>query len=148
MDESNGRRRSGAKNQLKIVVGIMAVGFAVTLALVVGNRLSDEALAVLSGAVCGVGAAIPTSLLVAVVSRRRDEQRNEERGQRGAATTAPGSYPPVIVVAPPSGPQYAGDWRAIPSAAPWWGELPERRFTVVGEPATDVHKEVIYERYA
>jgi hypothetical protein len=67
---------------LKIFAGLVAMAFAVTLAAVVGRRLSDEALAVLAGAVCGVGAAIPTSLLIVAVTRR---------GGAGAATCAAGS---------------------------------------------------------
>lgn len=57
---------------LRVGIGI------VKLAVLLGNRLNDEALAVLTGAVCGVGAAIPTSLLVVAVSRRHNEE-NERR---------------------------------------------------------------------
>lgn len=52
-------------------------GFAllVTLAVTLGSRLGDQALAVLAGAVCGVGAAIPTSLLiVAIITRRMGDR--------------------------------------------------------------------------
>ena len=86
---------------------------------------TDEALAVLAGAVCGVGAAIPTSLLIVMVSRRRDEVH----GQRMQASTPQGVYPPVVVVAPPGGQQRAGDWNTLspPLTAPM-----QRQFTVVG----------------
>jgi len=82
MDERENRGSSWRR--LKVSVGLMALAFAVTSAVVIGNRLSDEALAVLAGAVCGVGAAIPTSLLVVAVSRWRDEPR--ERVQPGATS--------------------------------------------------------------
>jgi hypothetical protein len=120
MDDLRGR--GSRRNRLAIVAVLTVVAFAVTLALVIGHRLSDEALAVLAGAVCGVGAAIPTSLLVVVVSRRRDE--------RGQVPVQQGPYPPVVVVAPPGGRQLSGDWSAFPSSltAPM-----ERQFTVVGE---------------
>jgi hypothetical protein len=120
MDDLRGR--SSRRNRLAIVAVLTVVAFAVTLALVIGHRLSDEALAVLAGAVCGVGAAIPTSLLVVVVSRRRDE--------RGQPPVQQGPYPPVVVVAPPGGRQLSGDWSAFSSSltAPM-----ERQFTVVGE---------------
>lgn len=120
MDDLRGR--SSRRNRLAIVAVLTVVAFAVTLALVIGHRLSDEALAVLAGAVCGVGAAIPTSLLVVVVSRRRDE--------RGQPSVQQGPYPPVVVVAPPGGRQLSGDWSAFSSSltAPM-----ERQFTVVGE---------------
>jgi len=56
---------------------VMAIGvsFAVGLAVVVGVRLSAEAMAVVIGVVCGVVASIPTSLLVVVLWGRREEQR-------------------------------------------------------------------------
>lgn len=108
--------------RLKIFAVIATLAFIVTLAWVVGNRLSDEALSVLAGAVCGVGAAIPTSLLIVAVSRRREEPQT-----RAQAAQAP--YPPVVVVAPPGHSPSTGDWRApyASMTAPT-----ERQFTVVG----------------
>jgi hypothetical protein len=120
-----GNRNQGW-NRLKIVAGLMGITFAVTLALIVGYRLSDEALAVLAGAVCGVGAAIPTSLLVIMVNRRRDE--------RMQPSTQPvmqhGVYPPVVVIAPPGGQQAPRDWGMSP---PPLTAPTQRQFTVVGE---------------
>ena len=114
------------RTRLAILAGLVVTGFGVTLALVVGNRLGDEALAVLAGAVCGVGAAIPTSLLVVAVSRRRDESRTHP------AAPAPhqGAYPPVIVVAPSgAGQQGPGGWDRLP---PSFDAPAQRQFTVVG----------------
>jgi len=68
--DERANRNSGWR-RLKVFVGLVVIAFSVALAAIVGNRLSDEALAVLAGAVCGVGAAIPTSLLIIAVSRRR-----------------------------------------------------------------------------
>ena len=104
--------------------------------MVVGSRLTDEALSVLAGAVCGVGAAIPTSLLIVAVGRRRAEPQPQ-------SSVPQGSYPPVVVVTPPSGHQQAGGWNGPPPSliAPM-----SRHFTVVGGPLTD--EEVIAnERY-
>jgi len=138
----NRRNRSG---RLKIFAGMMTMAFAVTLAVIVGNRLSDEALAVLAGAVCGVGAAIPTSLLIIAVSRRREEHRDFDRFDRSRQSSAPpGAYPPVVVVTPPGGQRWSGDWNGLPPslAAPI-----QRHFTVVGE--SPMHSEVISdERYS
>ena len=132
MDERG--NRSSTWNRLKIFAGLVVLAFAVTLAAFVGNRLSDEALAVLAGAVCGVGAAIPTSLLIIAVSRRHDEGRI----QTSVPAASQGIYPPVVVVAPPSGQQRYSDWSALPSslAAPT-----QRQFTVVG--GTSVNAEVM-----
>jgi hypothetical protein len=119
-------------DRLKLATGIAALAFTVTLAIVVGNRLSDEALSVLVGAVCGVGAAIPTSLIIVAVTRRQDKQ--ERRNYQSPHSAA--SYPPVIVVAPPGG-QNGEYWRALPSSFNSSGVPSQRRFTVVGAPPTD-----------
>ena len=71
--------------------------FAVTLAAVVGNRMSAEAMAVVIGIVCGVAAAIPMSLLILLVSRRR-EQAAEDYTPYGPPTRREGAYPPVVVI--------------------------------------------------
>ena len=137
------RRDKDSWDRLKIFAGLVAVAFAVTLAVVVGNRLSDEAMAVLAGAVCGVGAAIPTSLLIVVVSRWRDEHRAPLPAQHYPQQ---GAYPPVVVVAPSSGPQWSNDWgRSPPLTAPT-----QRQFTVVGgaqevqQPNTEVRSHGYY----
>ena len=120
-------QRAKDANSLKVFVGFIALAFAVTLAVIVGNRLSDEALAVLAGAVCGVGAAIPTSLIIIAVARRKDKP--EEQPQMYPQQQQ-GAYPPVIVVAPPGVQQQPYNWNAgyPPSLAP----STQRQFTVVG----------------
>ena len=136
MDETMNRSQSAGR--VKIFAGLVAMAFAVTLAVIVGSRLSDEALAVLAGAVCGVGAAIPTSLLIVAVSRRQDERRVQPPAPQ------PGPYPPVVVVAPPGGQQRPNDWNMLPPslAAPV-----QRHFTVVGGEPVDAEV-MSYERYS
>jgi len=136
MDEAMERGRGWGR--VRIFAGLVMMAFAVTLAVVVGRRLSDEALAVLAGAVCGVGAAIPTSLLIVAVSRRRDERRVQP------PVPQQGPYPPVVVVAPPGGQQRPGAWNALPPSvtAPM-----QRHFTVVGGAPVDAEV-MAYERYA
>ena len=126
MDET--RNRSSGWSRLKVFTGLVILAFGVTLAAVVGNRLSDEALAVLAGAVCGVGAAIPTSLLVVAVSRRRDESR----GQPTTSPMSPGVYPPVVVVTPPGGQQQPHNWNDWNTLPPSLTAPMQRQFTVVG----------------
>ncbi len=117
-------KRNNVGDRLQIFAGLAATAFAVTLAVIVGNRLSDEALAVLTGAVCGVGAAIPTSLLIVAVTRRQDRGREMQQ----PAVQPQNTYPPVVVVAPPGGQRWLeGGARMPPFEAPV-----ERRFTVVG----------------
>ncbi|HIQ01503.1 MAG TPA: hypothetical protein EYH30_05170 [Anaerolineales bacterium] len=120
--------RNRGEGRIRVLVGVVLVTFAVTLAVVIGQRLSDQAMAVLSGAVCGVGASIPTSLLIIWVTRRREEQR--------PTRPAAGPYPPVVVVQPPAQP-------AMPSAqqsgymAPYLPPV-QREFTIVGEQMEEV----------
>jgi anti-sigma factor RsiW len=129
MDEQ--RKRNHVGERLKIFAGLAATVFSITLALVIGNRLSDEALAVLAGAVCGVGAAIPTSLLIVAVSRRRDESRVQPTTYQPAPQ---GAYPPVVVVAPPGGQQGPNAWNILP---PSFNAPTQRHFTVVGGSSVD-----------
>ena len=146
MDERG--NRSGGWNRLKIFAGLVVMAFAVTLAVVVGNRLSDEALAVLAGAACGVGAAIPTSLLVVAVTRRRHEPRGfgEPSGRElGRAVQPPmpqGVYPPVVVVTPPGGQQRPGEWNSLP---PSFTAPTQRHFTVVGGAPADAEAMTSYD---
>jgi hypothetical protein len=129
-----GYERRSRWGRLRLFLGVVAVAFAVTLALVVGNRLSSEALGVLAGAVCGVGAAIPTSLIVVAVTRRRerDEGRREEGAWQGRERN---TYPPVIVVSPQSAQQRSHQgWDALP---PSLSAPMERSFKVVGGTSRD-----------
>lgn len=112
--------------QVAVVLGIV---FVIALAVVVGKRMSAEAMAVVVGVVCGVAAGIPTSLLLLVVMTRRDRQRSEEAQHRVRRQDTP----PVVVIQGGSqqplslGPQ-AGYW-----PAPHPGTAAGRRFNVVGD---------------
>jgi len=90
----------------KKLVAVSAVAFSVALAVVVGNRMSAEAMAVVIGVVCGVAASIPTSALMLAMARRSRPAYDEGR--------AADSRPPVVVVAP--GPVASSP---APAAAPW-----------------------------
>jgi len=104
------------------------LSFAVTLAVVVGNRMSTEAMAVVVGVVCGVAAAIPMSLLILAVSTRRDRYRSDWQAS-GHPATRSGGYPPVIVI-------QGGNPLGNPMQPPYLGSTVEsrpRQFHVVGE---------------
>ncbi len=128
--------------RLKILVGLMALAFTVTFALIVGNRLSDEALGVLAGAVCGVGAAIPTSLLIVAVTRRRDTARVSQGESSALRPYQQASYPPVIVVSPSGEQRHPSGWDSLP---PSLSAPMERHFRVVGDPSFDGRQEVHYD---
>lgn len=77
----------------RALVAVVGITFAVALAVVVGNRMSAEAMAVVVGVVCGVVAAIPMTVLMLVVTQRmraRGESEEDRLRQR--------DYPPVIVI--------------------------------------------------
>lgn len=117
--DSRGRRTGG---RLPVLAGAVGVTFAVVLAVIVGQRLSDQAISVLAGAVCGVGASIPTSLLILSLVRRRQEPRPE--------TPRQGAYPPVLVIQSP--PPANGFAPHQPGYLPPYTQPMPREFTVVG----------------
>lgn len=112
--------------RLLVVLGLV---FGVTLAVVVGNRMSTEAMAVVVGVVCGVAAGIPTSVLLLVAMGRRDRRsyEGEDRAARFSGS------PPVVVIqggaqqALPPG-QQMGYWPAVQPMAQG-----QRGFHVVGD---------------
>ncbi len=122
------------------------VAFAITLAIVVGQRLSSEAMAVLLGVVAGVAASIPTSLIVVWIATRSLLSKSDS-----ALRADPARAEPRIVVmqqpAPAPAPTPAAYvYPAAPSAAyPGWNGAPAyaaaplpnapmsgRKFTVIG----------------
>jgi hypothetical protein len=105
---------------MKKVATITLLAFAMTLAVIIGQRMSTDAMAVVIGVACGVLASIPTSLLILAMSSRR--------GEREAPQRRP-NYPPVVIVNPGSNqPRYLQQ----PFQAPLAQE-PERQFRVVGD---------------
>lgn len=106
---------------VKQVAGGLALVFVVVLAVAVAKQLSTEAMAVIIGVVCGVGAGLPTSVLLLAALSRRDRQRLDEIEQR--TRRGQGAYPPLVVIqggapqALPSAPQ-AGFWPTPQSSAP------------------------------
>jgi len=110
-------------------VFLILVTFSVTLAVVVGKRMSTDAMAVVVGIACGVAASIPTSLLIVAVATRRGERERERR-----------DYPPVVVINPGSSqPQYLQ-----PPYPPLVSQGP-RQFRIVGqEEETEVEKRGLF----
>jgi hypothetical protein len=88
-------------------VPVILLGFGVALAIVIGQRMSTDAMAVVIGVAVGVAASVPTSLLlVALLRRERAEHRPPTGGEWGPyPPQLPPQQPPNVIVVDPT--QYA-----------------------------------------
>jgi hypothetical protein len=120
---------------MKRTITLVGMAFAVGLAVVVGNRMSSDAMGVVVGVACGVLASVPTSLLVIWAMGRRGQGMVVESQARNGVGTP---YPPVVVVNP--GPGYGmSGYGAAPPPLGWDRGLlagGPRQFKVVGEEET------------
>lgn len=118
-----------------VLIGII---FAVALAVIVGNRLSSEAMAVVVGTVCGISASIPVTIgLVIAASSHWGRDGGRDVAPQRLYDDAPRPYasqPPVVIFSPsqaqmPYG--YAPNPYALPPAvdAATWDS---REFKIVG----------------
>jgi len=118
---------------MKRFLYISGIVFVITLAVVMGTRMSADALAVVIGIICGVLASIPTSAMLVWVMRQRDKQVEM---QMGAMRPFGGQYPPVVVV---NGQGTNGYGSAYPTPALSAGSPPlgGRSFKVIGQENTE-----------
>jgi len=82
---------------------LAGIAFAVALAVIVGNRLSNEAMAVVVGAVCGISASIPVSVALVIAASKnwgRSDEPREIGYDYGSHRYAP-QPPQILVVSPP-----------------------------------------------
>lgn len=119
--------------------------FVVTLALIIGWRLSDQAMAVIIGVVAGVVASIPTSLIVVWFTLRARSPLPSEAiwSTSTSEPAAPAARPQVIFVqatpAAPAAPPSQRSLTVLPAyAAPEPTALNglalgPRHFTILGE---------------
>ena len=112
--------------------GLLALGlvFAIALAIVVAKQMSTEAMAVVIGVVCGVGAGLPTSLLLLVAMTRRDHRRLDELEQRNRQ--AQRNSPPVVVIQGGQPQSLAPGNQAGYWPVPQPGPVVQRDYNVVG----------------
>lgn len=102
--------------------------FAVSAGVVITQRLSEDALALLVGLTCGVAAMAPTIGLVLLAWRREETRRHKTHTQGPYA-----GAPPVIVVTPQALPGYGQQRAATPEQWGWHpNQTAERQFTIVG----------------
>jgi hypothetical protein len=118
--------------------GIILIGvvFAVALAAVVGSRLSNDALAVVVGAVCGMSASIPLMVGLVIAASRNWGQAESVREigyDYGNNRFVP--QPPMVIFAPPQAAQFPYGFPqnpyVTPMSAPALGA--PREFKIIGE---------------
>lgn len=84
----------------KVLVPLM-LGFGVALALVIGRRMSTDAMAVVVGVAVGVASSVPTSILLLALLRRERAFSPLQGGDRAGSSYLPASaqsQPPNVVV--------------------------------------------------
>ena len=117
-----------------IVVG---AAFAVGLAVMIGSRMSADAMAMVVGVGCGMLASVPTSLLLVWALGRRG-QGNAAQVEAQPRYGVGAGYPPVVVVNP--GPGYGMNGYGLPALGQLERGLPApggaRSFRVVGQEET------------
>ena len=89
---------------MKRVIVPAMLGFGVTLALVIGQRMTTDAMAVVLGVAVGVAASVPTSILLVALVRRAQREtggRLEPAAAAQAAYALPPQQQPNIIVLNP-----------------------------------------------
>jgi len=116
-----------------ILLGMIA--FGITLAIIVGQRLTTEAMAVLMGVVAGVTASIPTSLIVVWIAMQTMVKRDPEPRPIPRAEPPQPEAPRIVVMQQPQPvpAQAYGFPQAAWSPSPYPAmPAPPRKFTVIG----------------
>jgi hypothetical protein len=119
---------------MKKFLFVAGIVFVITLGVVMGTRMSPDALAVVIGIICGVLASIPTSAMLVWVMRQRDKQVEMQMGQ---LRPFGGQYPPVVVVNGQGTQGYASPFApSLPMGAPP-PPMSGRQFKVIGQENTE-----------
>lgn len=118
---------------MKKIIPLVLLGFGVALAVVIGQRMSTDAMADHDGVAVGVAASVPTSLLLIALLRR--EQRAARHEEPPAAPY--GAYPqlpqPNMIVLDPSMFANMQNRPAVPLPPPdFTPDAGVRRLRVVG----------------
>ena len=125
--------------RIQRLVIVFTLAFAITLALVIGQRLSTEAMAVMVGVAAGVAASVPTSLIVIWIARRAlsapfNGPSPETRLEFPERDTK------IIVVPSPASTYPPGNSSCLPWAPPpaqYAPAAPSRQFTIIGGEASE-----------
>ncbi len=122
---------------MKKFLFVSGIAFSVTLAVVVGIRMSPDALAVIIGLVSGILASVPTSVILVWVLRQRDKQIEAQLNQG-----RPGHYPPVVVVNGQGAGGY-GNSHIPPALSTPTTPAGSRDFKVIGQENTETGGDIL-----
>jgi hypothetical protein len=106
------------------IIALALVGFFIVLAVIIGSRLSEQAVSMLAGTACGVGVAIPLGVAIGMYVA----------GQRRYGRDSVQPPPPQIVIVPQAQPPASSNVPMLPSA---YALPPRRRFSIIGENGLD-----------
>ena len=116
--------------QATFITGLSCVGFAVGLAAFIGSRLSEQAIALMAGAVFGMLVALPIGALIGwAVKGSRSIERSSGPAQPMVIMTQP-QLPANMQYLPPSANS------AWPNSYPVAASVPQvqpRKYTIGGE---------------
>ncbi len=111
----------------------LMLGFGVTMAWLIGKRMSTDAMAVVVGVAVGVAASVPTSVLIVVLLRRDRRTWQQEAPPQPLAYPSLPPQPPIIVLNPADLAQ-RGQQQYTPMPPPQFMENAGlRRLRVVGD---------------
>ena len=112
----------------RYLVLLPLIAFAITLGIIIGERLSQAAMIVVIGVVAGIAASLPTSLLTAWLVARKTMPTSAASAPLPAPPRAPSSEEPRILVV------HAPAMPAAPATLyPEMAREP-RRFNIIGDP--------------
>lgn len=124
-------REESLGKRVKRFTALVSILFVITVAVIVTQRLSNDALALLIGLSVGIIAMLPLVGLLVFIWRRQELQHQEAQKYRPADRN-----PPVVVVTPSALPGYgsgrAEAWDNNQPASNWEMSRAERKFTIVG----------------
>ncbi len=121
----------------KMIIALAMLAFGITLAIVIGQRMSSEAMAVLMGVVAGVAASIPTSLIVVWIAAKFMLKPTEPASVEPPRVVVMQQPPPQPASAPTYGypssaPQQYPGWAGGPGYPAMTAPPMPRKFTVIG----------------
>jgi hypothetical protein len=78
----------------------LMLGFGAVMAVIIGQRMSTDAMAVVLGVAVGVGASVPTSVLIVALLRREKRGWHNDQPQMPPPPAYPYTQQPVIMLNP------------------------------------------------